>query len=1031
MRNYRVDFTKGMSAVVDPRLLGDGYAVFTDSVDLSAFAASSYRAPVFRMDAPSGTVHAFEYRGKWHFSSEHRHWDAEFIGKQERLYYTESGYVPGAGKPAMKVIDGVEARLGTPRPAAALVVSPDVLASPAGFTAEVYGVGSSFGDESLTYRLGYRTVDGLIPAGEAITVVVAKGQTVVLRWGATTLAGVTGIVIYGRTSGKEQIIDEVGPDVMTFVDDGSLAPHGEYASNLDSTDVYFYFHTFLRNVNGHIDESGPSPLSPRIDQGKVIKITRNPDLEGLFDGSTSVANAPAYKTPVTNTICGTAFREIGSKRIITTVTDHGLTAGQEVGIIPGGVSIDPETAKHVYSASIFTSDLPEPTISAFGPGSTTAPVFAPGTLLRARITAFRGADWSKIVPGIGGGVPAESLPSAEVQWTTTAAKGLIQWSYPTADADGFHVYINDLWVATIPPGTLFYEFDSVPVHPDRPIPTVNRSRSRAFYFDDDSSLLWDSGWAVTFGLYGVMAGVIETKIVQNGHGLKVGTLVGFSGYKEINGNHSVSRVGNANEFYIKVLTRDDDTLSTTRTYKVANQAYQFVDKWALYVQRGATGGVALQQGVYPISQTEVIDYKPVQGLSVTCDSSYLAATSEGDVVIEFDPPPLGMKCPTLHNEILWGIVDNAVVWSPVNRPDAFPKAYRRNFPVPPTAISPYGGAMIVLLPTGIGRFDGTDPANLSFTMTDVSDGCSDPNTVQHTAAGLMYLSPRGLMSFQAGLNSSIPITDGKLEASIFSAASSTASSRWPTWWIPPRLTAAWAKCTRDLPTADGRQRERMLDDTLPMRGVNEDIRSFYWRGKYYLYFTGDFFGRHGTIMVDTTRRNESGYPIFHVGLRPEHVHVTKRDEAFLLLRQPNGASMSIGDITDLQTCILSPDNDTTALESVGVGFTSILAELSPREGAPVPFTIRTGPISRPDPGLLKQFSAIEVNGEGRAYVMAWVDGRLAGWGTLFAQEGPKRPRRLKLKRGLRNGYTLDLFIAFQGRLTGYEVFYEMVEGSEA
>ena len=884
MRSYRVDFTKGMSAVVDPRLLGDGYAVFVDSVDFSAFAASSFRAPVFRREAPAGTVHAFEYRGKWHFSAEHRHWAADFIGRQERLYYTESGHAPGAGKPAMKVIDGVEARLGTPRPAAALVVNSDVQASPDGFTAEVYGAGSSFEDGSLTYRLGYRTVDGLIPAGEAITVVVTKGQTVVLRWGATTLDGVTGVVVYGRTSGKEQIIEELGSEATSFVDDGSLFPRGEFASNLDSTDVYFYFHTFLRNVNGHLDESGPGPLSSRVDQGKVVKVTRNPDLEGLFDGSTAVTNAPAYKTPVTHVVSGIKLRSVGSKRILTTATDHNLTAGQEVGLIPMSLSIDPDTHKHVYSASIFTSDLPAPTITAFGPGATDAPVFTPGTVLRARVTAFRGAGWDTLIPGVLNAVPAESLPSAEVQWTTTAAKGLLQWSYPSLDADGFHVYINDLWVATIPAGTQFYEFDAVPVYPSRPLPTVNRSSTRAFYFDEDSELQWDPGASMMYGSYGLMADTIETKIVHNGHGLQVGTLVGFSGYQAINGNHTVSRIGNANEFYIKFLTRADDTTSTTRIYKTANEAFRFVDKWALYVQRGATGGVALQQGVYPISQVEVIDYKPVQGLSVTCDSSYLASTSEGDVVIEFDPPPLGMKCPTLHNEILWGIVDNAVVWSPVNRPDAFPKAYRRNFPVPPTALAPYGGAMIVLLPTGIGRFDGTDPANLSFTMTDVSDGCTAPNTVQHTAAGLMYLSPRGLMSFQAGLNSAVPVTDGKLEASIFTAASSTASERWPTWWIPPRLTAAWAKCTRDLASADGWQRERIIDETLPMRGMNEDIRSFYWRGKYFLYFTGDSFGRHGSIMVDTTRRNESGYPIFHLGLRPEHVHVTKRDEAFVLLR---------------------------------------------------------------------------------------------------------------------------------------------------
>jgi hypothetical protein len=480
-------------------------------------------------------------------------------------------------------------------------------------------------------------------------------------------------------------------------------------------------------------------------------------------------------------------------------------------------------------------------------------------------------------------VPAESLPSAEVQWTTTAAKGLLQWSFAGGDADGFHVYLDDLWVATVPSDTFFLEFATLSGTAGRPVPTVNRSKSRAFWIPEDKTLVWDAAASTTFGLYGLLATTVETKIVKTAHGLAEGDLLWFTGYNEINGFHAVSRIGGINEFYLKALTRADDATSGARVYKTAGEAYRFVDKWALYVQRGATGGIALQQGVYPISKTEVVDYKPVQGLTVTCDSSYLAATPEGQVQVEFDTWPLGTKCLTLHNNILWGIVDNMVVWSPVNRPDAQPRAFRRPFPFQPTAIAPYGGAMIVLLPNGIGRFDGTDPANLAFTMTAARDGCNAPNSVQHTAAGLIYLSPRGLMAFQAELNSSTPITDRKINPSVFLGASGTENDKWPIWWIPTRNSAAWAKCTRGLPSADGAQRERLIDETLPQAGILEDIRSFYWRGHYYLYFTGSTFGHHGTLVVDTTRRDEGGYPILHIGLRPTHAHVTDRDQAFVLL----------------------------------------------------------------------------------------------------------------------------------------------------
>lgn len=883
-RSFRVDFTKGISHLVDPRLLGDGFAVFVDNADFRAFAVSSCRAPVFRRNVPEGTVHIFEYRGKWHFSNEHRTWASEYIGKQERLYYTESGYTPGAGKPAMKIVDGVSARLGTPRPGCALAVSTDVIASPAGFTVEVGPTGSSLPDGSVTYRLGFRTKDGLIPAGEAITFVLKAGDTAILRWAAPSIDGVTAVVVYGRTSGSEQILEEVGTDVTQFVDNGSMSPHGEFASNLDTTDVFFYFHTFLREVNGHLDESGPSPLSARIDRGKVVKVSRNPDLEGLFDGSVPVSGAAAYATTMDKIIVGSKLREAGPVRVLTTATDHGLTPGTMVGIIPSSSDIDPETEKRVYGASLFTSDLPAPVITSFGDGSAVAPVWTSGTVLKAKVSAFRGSGWGDLIPGSSGGVPAESLPSAEVQWTVSATRALLQWSYPSGDADGFHVFLDDKWVATVPADTLFLEFGPLTGDASRPVPTVNRSRSRAFYFKEDATLLWDSGASIMFGQWGLLATTVETRVAQVGHGLTKGDLLAFTGYSELNGYRTVSRIGNADEFYLKVLTRADDTTSLTRSYRLANPDYRFVSKWALYVQRGATGGIALQQGTYPIGQTEVTDYKPVQGLSVTCDSYYLADTPEGQVSVAFDPWPLGARGLVLHHNILFGIVDNMVVWSPINRPDAQPKAFRRPFPFPPTALASYAGALLVLLPNGIGRFDGTDPANLSFSMTSARDGCTAPNTVQHTAAGLMYLSPRGIMAFQAELNASVPVTDGKLDPSVFTGPSSSLVDRWPTWWIPTLQSAAWAKCTRDLPSAEASQSERSIDETLPVEGINEDLRSFYWRGKYYLYASGAEFGRHGTICVDTSRRSETGYPIFHIGLRPSHAHVTDRDQAFLLLR---------------------------------------------------------------------------------------------------------------------------------------------------
>lgn len=136
------------------------------------------------------------------------------------------------------------------------------------------------------------------------------------------------------------------------------------------------------------------------------------------------------------------------------------------------------------------------------------------------------------------------------------------------------------------------------------------------------------------------------------------------------------------------------------------------------------------------------------------------------------------------------------------------------------------------------------------------------------------------------------------------------------------------------------------------------------------------------------------------------------------------------DILQLQQTQLSRESADPSSINID-GLVDFLGELSPQEGDLIPFVIRTGPMGRPDPGLLKRYEAVEINGEGRAFVMVWIQDRLVAWGTLFAQEGPKRPRRLNIPRGLGNGYAIDLYIAFQGQRMSFEVFYELVDGGEA
>jgi len=135
-------------------------------------------------------------------------------------------------------------------------------------------------------------------------------------------------------------------------------------------------------------------------------------------------------------------------------------------------------------------------------------------------------------------------------------------------------------------------------------------------------------------------------------------------------------------------------------------------------------------------------------------------------------------------------------------------------------------------------------------------------------------------------------------------------------------------------------------------------------------------------------------------------------------------------VLKLQKCQLSKDNSLDGIID-DVKNNQFLGELSHDEGDKIPFVIRTGPMSKPDPGIMKRYEAVEINGAGVAFVMIWIQERLVAWGTLFAQEGPNLPRRLNIPRGLGNGYGIDVYIAMQGRLTGLEVLFDVLGGEEA
>jgi hypothetical protein len=929
MESVHIDFSKGISAVVDPKLIGNGYAVFLENVDLSGVSAKSVRAPTFIQDVTTGAKDLFEYRGKWHFSTGRREWAAEYVGRQERLYYKDIELGTTDRQP-FKVIDNVAVPLGTIRPKTAPLISEAGLPIVTGITIAIEG--SLLESGGVSYRIGLRTSSGLLPASEPIIIStgvqeatntswanrVFRDRTTVprvvkLSWTAISYNDTTkpiyddikSIVIYGRTSGEEQILDEIGIDQLTYRDDGLRTPSGQYAKTSDETNLFYYFYTFSRDANGHLSESGPSPTYGPLQTFEARKVVRSPLLEGLFDNGHlfEAAELTTTATVQDDDIVGQFKRTPSDKTYITTLSAHGLSTGDPVGIIHLHAGTDSKLRDQIYPVTVPAAVLPKPGVTELLADNAGTGGWAQGTTLNVSVAAFRGASWASCY----GGRPAETaIASGDIETLVvgTPIGGLnrlakVKWTIASSDHDGFHVYLNGGLLATIDKNTLFYEFGTATPDMAKVPPATDVTRTRVFSLPKAArGIAWDSTLADD-DVWGHVAYDPATKVtmVDPTECITVdGDLVYFStnmpeipGYFTVDMDEDTHGTITAGDFYVHALTESNHTLAGTQQCKVAGAQARCITKWNLYVARGDTGAFLLQ-GVYDIDETSIVDVTPVEGLSTTCESDYMTAGLNGESInVVFEPPPSDLHGITLHNSSLWGIVDRTVRWTPINRPDAWPDAFTRDFTSEPWALASYGGTLLVLCSDGIYRMDGTDPAGMQCHKTLAEDGIIAPYSLQSTAAGLVFLTRRGLVAFRAQTNNTEPISEDKMGTSVLLSASGTPEDdTFPFWCIPSRHGAFWAKLTRDLPTADPNRLERTMSDSLPLTWPLLDIRSFYHKGKYYLYYpqmTGaaNAFKMHGTVVVDCTK---AGYPMTTLGIKPMAVHVSESGRVFAIMNDP-------------------------------------------------------------------------------------------------------------------------------------------------
>lgn len=340
MKTVRIGFTGGVATIPDKAVMGgDNYVTVADNVDLRSGLPKPIKAPAYDADLTSGTKQIFHYNGRTIASSTRRSYVAGMYGNTERIFYTDSSTKP------MKMVNGVLANLGTGRPLTPPDVTYGASLQPTNIVATAGAAGSGNLSEGVHYYRIAAKIDGCImPPSGPISVSTVAGANVVITWSAITDA--EGYVIFGRSQGAERVITELAANICTWTDGGTSPESGALASSYDSTSSVKYAYSFVRNVEGMIDEGTLSVPSDTINGSLGRTITFDPTVDGFFEQNTT---SGAYDTAITvssgitmyasddvthgyswKTI-STIFANEGNGQIeFTTSTNHGYDTGDKV-----------------------------------------------------------------------------------------------------------------------------------------------------------------------------------------------------------------------------------------------------------------------------------------------------------------------------------------------------------------------------------------------------------------------------------------------------------------------------------------------------------------------------------------------------------------------------------------------------------------------------------------------------------------------------------------------------------------------------
>jgi len=348
-QTFRVSVAGGIDAVTDTAF-GDGkHVAYMENLDVRGGKAVPVHLPLVNpaVSVPTGSVQVFSYRSRLIFSSLRRDYAAEYLDSRERIYWTQYG-----GNP-QKMIEGVTVPLGTTPPLVPPGVTTGTYVSPQSINITVGAGGSIPQYTNLTFRLAYQTAFGILPPSGIIqpTVNIA-GAMITLTWSNAVMDTPANaiIVFLGTVGGDERYLATLGPKESVYVYSAPMTAFGDLASNYDQQDNYTYCTTYLRNVNGVEDESGPSSPSPSVASANSRSVSVSPWSEGLLNSSNIIPWTAPFKLVDINSLPGTSSnpltvasitQETGTNKILCTFTGNHYFVNNERIFIHGITPTDP------------------------------------------------------------------------------------------------------------------------------------------------------------------------------------------------------------------------------------------------------------------------------------------------------------------------------------------------------------------------------------------------------------------------------------------------------------------------------------------------------------------------------------------------------------------------------------------------------------------------------------------------------------------------------------------------------------------